>query len=68
MSLHDMMKDPKIKFSFTDICKIIFDLLNALIELRSHNIIHSDIKPGNILVNKRGDYLMTDLGASKKMD
>lgn len=36
----------------------------GLAYLHRHNIIHQDIKPGNVLINADGQYLITDFGIS----
>lgn len=53
--------------STDQVLKIIFDLIDGLIELRSFNILHSDIKPGNILKTKEGNYKISDFGISVKL-
>ena len=40
-------------------------ILSALAEAHEHQIIHRDIKPANILVNQRGDAVVTDFGIAK---
>ena len=51
-----------------DIWKFIFDTASGLEYLHSCNpqIIHQDIKPGNILVDPNGNYCITDFGISIK--
>lgn len=56
----------KAFFTFNDVIKIMFDLFNGLISMRSHNIFHSDIKPANILKNHKGGYDISDFGCSMK--
>lgn len=44
------------------------ELLDGIAFLHAHNVVHRDLKPGNILVVKRGDKitpLITDFGLSK---
>ncbi|EAR94038.3 kinase domain protein (macronuclear) [Tetrahymena thermophila SB210] len=54
------------QFSFTQLLKIIFDLIDGLILLRIYKIIHLDIKPTNILINRYGIYVFSDFGISIK--
>ena len=37
-------------------------MLEGVKHLHEHDILHSDIKPANILVDERGDVKLTDLG------
>lgn len=52
-----------------DAAKLMKQLASALEALHNHEppVIHQDIKPENILINDRGNYLLTDFGISKKM-
>lgn len=41
-------------------------LLNAIKFLDEHNIMHRDIKWGNILINNNGKICLTDFGLAKQ--
>lgn len=45
--------------------KIIRDILLGLSELHRQDIVHLDIKPGNILKGKNGNYKLGDLGMAR---
>jgi serine/threonine-protein kinase len=48
---------------------IIFSITEALMyAMNKHNIMHRDIKPGNIMIDTDGIALLMDLGVSKYMD
>lgn len=48
--------------------KLGMDLCNALIACKKHNIIHRDIKPGNIMVAADGNFKLGDFGVAKTME
>ena len=50
-----------------EIWKFIRDVASGLAYLHAQNIVHRDIKPGNILKNQDGVYLITDFGISTRM-
>ena len=43
---------------------IIYQIAFGLYTLHSNNIIHFDIKPSNILINRRGDIFIIDFGSA----
>ncbi len=51
-----------------DAVKLGIDICNALILCERSNVIHRDIKPQNIFVNKYGDYKLGDFGIARTMD
>lgn len=51
-----------------EVCKLGIDISNALILCEKENIIHRDIKPGNIFVSDFGDYKLGDFGLAKYVD
>lgn len=44
------------------------DICNALEVCLEHNIIHRDIKPGNIMRSKDGDYKLGDFGVARNLE
>ena len=44
------------------------DICNALISCHSVNVIHRDIKIGNIFINKFGNFKLGDFGIAKQME
>ncbi len=54
--------------SIREIVKYSLDLLGAVSFIHSKNLLHLDIKPTNILVDKSGKAVLTDFGLSRYMD
>ena len=48
--------------------KYIRQLACALAEVHSNNLLHLDIKPANIMLNKKGEAVLIDFGISKHYD
>ncbi|KNC83657.1 IRE protein kinase, partial [Sphaeroforma arctica JP610] len=46
---------------------IMKDMMNGLVHLHSLNIVHRDIKPGNVLVSSENRILISDFGLCKKL-
>ncbi|CAG8485208.1 6378_t:CDS:2 [Ambispora leptoticha] len=55
------------RISETVLGKISESVLKGLVHLYNNDIIHRDIKPSNILVTKRGEIKICDLGVSGKL-
>ena len=51
-----------------NIARIGVDICNALEICHSRNIIHRDIKPGNIFVNATGNFKLGDFGIAKSLE
>lgn len=49
------------------IWRFIHDVAAGLSYLHKNDIIHQDIKPDNVLINPKGDFVITDFGISHKV-
>lgn len=62
---NDMMENGP--WSEEKMAKLITQMAEALDFLHDHDVLHQDIKPDNILIDKRGNYLLTDFGISSRL-
>lgn len=64
-TLSGIMKKQGRPFSFDEVDEIFKQLIDTLSVIHSHDILHLDIKPGNIMIDKSGGIKLIDFGASK---
>lgn len=55
-------------FSAADIQRVVTQLVKAVHTMYKSGVIHQDIKPGNIILDKNGDVHVLDLGISQFVD
>jgi cyclin-dependent kinase 9 len=54
-----------VKFSLSEMKKIMQQLFNGLFYIHKNNILHRDMKTANILVTKEGVLKLADFGLSR---
>ncbi|XP_058065310.1 serine/threonine-protein kinase fused [Anopheles bellator] len=65
MDLHKLLRDGSLSETKTQ--KITFDLVSALYYLHSHRILHRDLKPQNILLDRNMCAKLCDFGFARNM-
>ena len=70
MELLQNLEDYVYEHNITDkdILKMAIDVTNALEDCEENNVVHRDIKPDNIFVNKKGVYKVGDFGIAKRIE
>ena len=66
-SLAERLKRTGKAFSEDEVRAILPQVLEALQEVHSNEIWHLDLKPGNIMIDKKGKVYLIDFGASKQI-
>ncbi len=61
-----LLENPNYKFEPDDIIEITLKLLDAMSYIHGTDMLHRDISPDNILIDKRGEPKIIDFGASKE--
>jgi serine/threonine protein kinase len=65
-SLHNKIQNEE-SLSERQIAEVVFQVASGLDYLHKHGIVHQDLKPDNILVDSKGNYLITDFGISSRL-
>ena len=65
-SLADKLAD-EVNFSESQLATLLAQMGDALAYLHGEDILHQDIKPDNILIDKNGKYILTDFGISSRL-
>lgn len=65
-SLYDQLK--KGKLTFEQSVNLLETLLEIAVKLEEIGVVHRDIKPDNILINKSGDFFLTDFGIARVLE
>ncbi|PWE31388.1 hypothetical protein DDZ14_12800 [Maritimibacter sp. 55A14] len=64
--LLDIVDDAKTKLTADQIVGITRKLLSAIGYVHQHGMLHRDISPDNILLNKEGEPILIDFGAARE--
>ncbi|MGB7269552.1 MAG: serine/threonine-protein kinase [Albidovulum sp.] len=64
--LLDLLEDPSVTFTPTQIVDITRKMLAAVGFVHDHGLLHRDISPDNILVNQAGEPILIDFGAARE--
>ena len=64
--LLDMIENPKVEIAPAAIVEMTHKLLKAIGFIHDNGILHRDISPDNILVNKTGEPILIDFGAARE--
>ncbi len=54
-----------LTLSVAKVCELVAQICDGLHHAHERGVVHRDIKPGNILINKRGDAKLADFGLAK---
>lgn len=59
---HLLSQQPRQRFPFREACHLAVRVADVLCALHAAGIVHCDVKPGNVLVNRQGDVKLIDFG------
>lgn len=66
LDLLDIMEDGKKQFGAEELRTILLKILDAIGFIHSQNILHRDISPDNILMDRKGNPILIDFGAARE--
>jgi len=64
--INDYLRDSRV-IDYPDMLRIVTQIASALDYAHSQGVIHRDIKPGNIMLNRQGRAFLTDFGLVRDM-
>jgi len=64
----DILNICKRPFSEDEVSAMLFHMLNGLVYLHTHHILHRDLKAGNVLLSRDGIAKLADFGVSAKLN
>ena len=51
-----------------NVANVVRKIANALHEAHMHGMVHRDVKPGNIMIDQRGEPIVMDFGLARNLD
>ncbi|MDR1641952.1 MAG: serine/threonine protein kinase [Clostridiales bacterium] len=66
--LEKPLSSTELKLPESEIIKIGIDISRALESMATHNIVHRDVKPSNIIYSKSGEYKLADFDIARIID
>lgn len=66
--LAGLLSNSNVRFTLSEIKKIMQQLLNGLFYIHKNSILHRDMKTANILVTKEGTLKLADFGLARAID
>lgn len=66
ITLKEHVKNSGGYLTFQEAISLIIPVLDALNEVHAVNILHRDISPDNIFINKKGQVILLDFGAARQ--
>ncbi|HAF62201.1 MAG TPA: hypothetical protein DCK95_07740 [Anaerolineaceae bacterium] len=67
-SLREQIFRAKGPFSLQQVAEVLRPICAAMHFAHQMGVVHCDLKPGNILINKHGEILVTDFGIARMLD
>ena len=67
-NLSERLKRTNMPLTEQEVWDILPQVLDALDAAHANGLLHLDIKPGNIMIDKNGNVKIIDFGASKQLD
>jgi serine/threonine protein kinase len=65
MSLAEALTERRAPFALAETLPWVRDLADALDYAHAQGVLHRDVKPGNVLLSKRGDVYLADFGIAR---